>query len=178
MTDASKMGWGAYCNRNFTGGCWSQEEKTLHINALELIAATFGVQAFCKDRIVTSVLLKSDNATVVAYVNKMGGTKSPLLTPLVKELWHWCLQRQIHLRAQHLPGRLNFMADFFSCHLWDRSNWILSQELFSMIIWVPSGLEIDLFATRFSTRLQRFSAGVWIQWRKQPMLFYRIGTLS
>ena len=79
-TDASKMGWGAYCMGDFTGGCWSQEEKTLHINALELIAATFGVQAFCKHRKVTLVLLKSDNATVVAYVNKMGGTKSPLLT--------------------------------------------------------------------------------------------------
>ena len=71
-TDVSKMVWGAYCNGEFMGGCWSQEEKTLHINVLELIAATFGVQAFCKNRKVTSVLLKSDNATVVAYVNKMG----------------------------------------------------------------------------------------------------------
>ena len=92
-TDASKRGWGAYCSRDFTGGCWSHEEKILHINALELIAATFGVQAFCKNREVTSVLLKSDNATVVAYVNKMGGTVSPLLTQLAKELWQWCLQR-------------------------------------------------------------------------------------
>ena len=149
-TDASKMGWGAYCNRDFTG---SQEEKTLHFNALELIAAIFGVQAFCKDRKVTSVMLKLDNATVVVYVNKMGGTKSLLLTQLVKDLWHWCPQRHIHLRAQHLPGRLNFTVDFLSHHLRDRSNWILNRELFSMI---NSTLEIDLFATRFSTCLPRF----------------------
>ena len=141
-TDASKMGWGAYCNGDFTGGRWSQEEKTLHINALELIAATFGVQAFCKDRKVTSVLLKSDNATVMAYVNRMGGTKSPLLTQLVKDLWHWCLQWHIHLRAQHLHGRLNFTADFLSRHLRDRSDWILDQVLFSMINSTLGPLEI------------------------------------
>ena len=105
------MGWGAYCSRNFTGDYWSQEEKILHINALELIAATVRVQAFCKHRKVTSVLLKLDNATIVAYVNKMGGTKSPLLTQL--ELWQRCLQQHIRLRAQHSPGKLNFTADFF-----------------------------------------------------------------
>ena len=97
MSFASKTGWGAYCRGEFTGGCWSQEEKALHINALELIAATFGVQAFCKDRKVTSVLLKTDNMTVVAYINRMGGTKSPLLAHLAKELWQWCLHGGIHL---------------------------------------------------------------------------------
>ena len=36
--DASQTGWG-----DFTGGCWSLEEKQLHMNALELLAATFGI---------------------------------------------------------------------------------------------------------------------------------------
>ena len=75
--DAFNTGWGAYCNGILTGGCWSVEEKTLHINALELVAAMFGVQAFCKHNQVTSMLLKTDNTTVVAYVNKMGGNMVP-----------------------------------------------------------------------------------------------------
>ena len=163
-TDASNTGWGAYCNGILTGGCWSVEEKRLHINALELIAAMFGVQAFCKDTRVTSVLLKTDNTTVVAYVNKMGGTRSPILVQLAKELWEWCLQRRIHVRAQHLPGKLNFNADFLSRHLRDRSDWILDQEIFNMIDMKLGPLNVDLFATRFSTRLPRF-----VSWRPDPM---------
>ena len=163
-TDASSMGWGAYCRGDFTGGCWSQTEATLHINALELMAATFGVQAFCKGTQVKSVLLKTDNSTVVAYINKMGGTKSPILVQLAKDLWQWCIQREIHLKAQHLPGKLNFTADFLSRHLRDRSDWILDMELFSMINRRLGPLEIDLFATRFSTRLPRF-----VSWRPDPM---------
>ena len=90
----------------------SGRENSSH-QCTRIDAAIFGVQASCKDRKVTSVLLKSDNATVVTHVNKMGGTKSPLLTQLVKDIWHWYLQQHIHLRSQHLPGRLNFRPIFF-----------------------------------------------------------------
>ena len=37
-TDASMTGWGAYCQGNLTGGRWSEEEQSLHINELELLA--------------------------------------------------------------------------------------------------------------------------------------------
>ena len=103
------------------------------------------MQAFCKNNQVTSVLLKTDNTTVVAYVNKIGGTRSLILVQPAKELWGWCLQRKIHLKAQHLPEKLNFNADFLSRHLRDQSDWILDQEIFNMI---DAKLDIDLFATR------------------------------
>jgi len=38
-SDASQLGWGAACAENRTGGAWSVEEKTMHINSLELLAA-------------------------------------------------------------------------------------------------------------------------------------------
>ena len=50
-----------------------------------------------------------DNAT--HYINKMGGTKSLVLTCLALDLWDWCLQRSIHAEAQYLPGVLNVRAD-------------------------------------------------------------------
>ena len=43
---ASLRGWGASCQGTQTGGPWSQQEKQLHINCLELLAATLAVKTF------------------------------------------------------------------------------------------------------------------------------------
>ena len=75
-TDASKMGWGAVCRGVRTGGQWSQMEKKLHINCLELLAGSFAVKSFIKDRLCAHVRLRMDNTTAVAYVNRLGGTHS------------------------------------------------------------------------------------------------------
>ncbi len=40
-----------------------------------------------------------------------GGTVSPELVRLDKDLWMWCLDRNIHITAQDLPGKLNEIAD-------------------------------------------------------------------
>ncbi len=110
-SDASLIGWGAVCNHQQTGGPWSREEQNLHINCLELLAATLALKSFTKGQTGLSVLLKMDNTTAVAYVNNQGGTVSRELVRLSKELWTWCLQRNITIKAQHLPGRLNQVAD-------------------------------------------------------------------
>ena len=47
----------------------------------------------------------------VSYVNNMGGTISEQSAQLARDLWMWCLQRNIHLVAQNLPGKLNVIAD-------------------------------------------------------------------
>ena len=162
-TDASLTGWGAYCQGNLTGGRWSEEEQSLHINELELLAAQFALRAVLKNVRDVSVLLKSDNVTTVAYINHLGGTRSRVLVNISKELWLWCLQRGIALKAQHLPGKENLKADFVSRHLRDRTDWILNPALFNLInqMWGP--LQVDLFATRFSRQLPRY-----FSWRPDP----------
>ena len=85
-SDASLSGWGAVCKGTRTGGAWSEQEQTMHINCLELLAATLSVKAFLKDTSGTSVLLQLDNTQAVAYINNMGGTVSTQLTELAKEL--------------------------------------------------------------------------------------------
>ena len=75
------------------------QEQVMHINSLELLAATF-----LKD---ASVLLQLDNATAATYINNMGGTVSSQLTDLVKNLWLWALDRDLTLSAQHIPGVSN-----------------------------------------------------------------------
>ena len=80
-----------------------------------------------------SSFLKTDNNTVVAYVNRTGGTKSPVVSQRARELWQWCLSRKIKLKTQHLPGARNVRADFLSRHLRDGTDWILDAGSFDRI---------------------------------------------
>ena len=86
-SDASLQGWGAVCDGTRTGGPWSHAEQEMHINCLELLAATLAVKAFLKDQRGVSVKLQLDNQTAVPYINNMGGTVFPQLTNLSKALW-------------------------------------------------------------------------------------------
>ena len=58
-----------------------------------------------------TMLLRMYNTTAVAYVNKVGGTVSPKMKTIVKELWLWCMNRDITLVTEHLLGVLNTIAD-------------------------------------------------------------------
>ena len=64
-SDASLQGWGACCGIQTTRGAWLQEEATLHINCLELLAATIAVQSFAKHKYKLNILLRIDNTTAV-----------------------------------------------------------------------------------------------------------------
>ena len=72
-SDASLQGWGARCGTQTTRGAWSQRETALHINCLELLAATLAVQSFAKGQSRLNILLRIDNTTAVAYINHLGG---------------------------------------------------------------------------------------------------------
>ena len=85
-TDASMLGWGAVCKGVQTGGLWSQAEWRNHMNYLELLAATFAVKAFTKDKENIQVHLRIDNRTAVFYVNRMRGTRLPAMCGLVIQL--------------------------------------------------------------------------------------------
>jgi len=121
------------------------------------------VKCFVRDRKSITVLLKLDSMTAVTYINKLGGTVSPRLNHIVKELWLWCLNRDITVVAEHLPGVLNTIADEESRVMKDRSDWKLNPQIFQMIQekWGP--LEVDLFASRLTTQLERF-----FSWRPDP----------
>lgn len=130
-TDASLKGWGAVCQGVHTRGLWTQEESLLHINALELKAALFAFRAFSKSQRKLHVHLRMDNRTAVAYLLKMGGTRSLVLVGIAQELWEYPLRKEISLTAEYLPGELNHEADWQSRHFRDSSNWKLNPNVFS-----------------------------------------------
>jgi len=110
QTDASAKGWGAALGNDETGGRWTSAEATNHINILQLQAAFFALKAFCNTH-HTHVQLQIDNTTAVAYINNMGGSKSPLLNTLAKEIWNWCIERDIWVSAVHIAGKLHTGAN-------------------------------------------------------------------
>jgi hypothetical protein len=162
-TDASRTGWGAVCEGVRTGGPWSRQEQTLHINCLELLAVFLAFKCFFRNKRSIHILLKMDNTSAVAYINKMGGTVSPALNGINKEFWLWCMERDISVQAQHLAGRLNVTADEESRVLKDRSDWMLCPRVFQKINHQLGPLEIDLFASRLSAQLPTF-----VSWRPDP----------
>ena len=114
FTDASKEGWGAHLGDFIARGIWSVPESHLHINFLELKAVLLALRRFqhlVQDKVV---LVATDNTTVVAYINKEGGMRSGSLCALLWRLLCWCNLRRVVLKARHIPGRLNVIADKLS----------------------------------------------------------------
>ncbi|KAI8500838.1 hypothetical protein Bbelb_216560 [Branchiostoma belcheri] len=116
-TDASTAGWGEYSNGVHTVGRWSVKEGQAHINILELRAASLTVRAFYKEPVSKHVKVLTDNATVVAYLNRLGGTRSQRLLDIALDLWEWCVNRELYITAEHAPGKENIRADYKSRHI-------------------------------------------------------------
>ncbi len=70
-----------------------------------------GLETLMWDDSDCHVLLQIDNITAVAYVNKMGGTKSHNCRVVARQIWQWALSRGIWLSAEHIPGESNVEAD-------------------------------------------------------------------
>ena len=124
-SDASLLGWGASADTTATGGLWSTMERSLHINVLELKAGAFAIKTFVRNNSNVHVRLKMDNTTAVAYLNRMGGMRSPDLSHCAKQLWLWCLDKGITLSAEYLPGEMNTTADLQSRMLTSSAEWML-----------------------------------------------------
>ena len=123
FTDASNKGWGAHSEQVSTKCLWSDREKRLHINVLELKVLSLTLKRF-KDRCQSqTVLVATDNSTVVDNINKQGETHSAEMCALLWKIMTWCHHYQITLRARHIPGYLNVMTDVLS-----QSNQVQSTE--------------------------------------------------
>ena len=161
FTDASKEGWGAHLSEFTARGSWSVPESKLHINYLELKAVLLALKEFqdlCVDKIV---LVATDNTTVVAYINKEGGMRSGPLCALLWRILTWCSQRQVTLKARHIPGHLNVIADKLSrLGQTIQTEWSLLPEVFQQICNRWHWPQIDLFATRFNHKLPQFVSPV------------------
>ena len=147
FTDASSQGWGAHMGDSKVSGFWTRIDRKLHINCLELKAVIRALQHWAPLLQGHQVMIATDNSTVVSYINKQGGTRSHSLLRLTVELLLWLEAQDIVVRARHIPGCLNVIADHLS-----RPNqpipteWSLHPEIVKRIFRVWGTPEVDMFA--------------------------------
>ena len=87
-----------------TGGRWSNEEAKYHIYCLEQMTSFFGLKAFCNNEHGIHVQIYFDDSKTVNYITAMGGTHSRECNSIAKDIWQWCIDKQIWLTAAYIPG--------------------------------------------------------------------------
>ena len=161
-TDASLEGWGAHEADLATGGRWLKEEIGEHINVLELKAILLGLKSLVTS-VDKKVNVRTDNTTALAYVRRMGGTKSVRCNQITKLIWDWAEERGVWIEITHIPGKDNVLADAKSRKFNDHLEWSLSDRIFAHICEMWGTPEIDLFASRGNRKLERY-----VSWNPEP----------
>jgi hypothetical protein len=113
-TEVSNLGWGAYLEGSWAFGLWSPLQQKEHINLLEMKAIHLALSHFRTTLHLKSLVLATNNTTVVAYLTNQGGTHCFNLYSLCREILLLCSELQIQLVVRHIPGHLNVLADTLS----------------------------------------------------------------
>lgn len=166
-TDASLTAWGGHLDGYKVQGLWSTSQQNLHINRLEMLAVLNACRTFLSRIQGKVVLLRTDNVSVVQYVNNLGGTKSAALCALVTKLLDWCQQHNIQMLAEHLPGVSNVLADSLSRRIMAQTEWSLKQSVANQLFHRLGEPQIDLFATAENKKLPVFCS-----WRPDSQAYH------
>ena len=108
-----------------------------------------------------NLLISTDNSSVVAYLNKKGGTHSQEMCALIWSIMAWTNARGIQIRAKHIPGNLSVLADSLSRK--DKvikTEWALNHQAFNQICHCCHQPMVDLFATKLNHKLPMYVSPV------------------
>ena len=138
-SDVSTQGWNACLKDTTTGSRCSSTEETHQINYLELKAILLGLQSLCKEGTHDYSRVMTDNTTAVAYLPNMGGSHStppppPPCNDIARQIWEWCIPRNIWLSISHIPGEISVIADQASGVFDDSTEWQLNVDVFNRIV--------------------------------------------
>ena len=67
---------------------------------------------------------------------------------VAKEIWLFCIQREIWISEAHIPGNNNIQVDSESTVFTDNKEWMLRKEIFQNVTESWGEPTIDLFASR------------------------------
>ncbi|WP_411025337.1 hypothetical protein, partial [Salmonella sp. s55004] len=157
-TDASLYGWGAFSMEQIFAGVWTSQEAKLHINVLEFEAIIRAVKAMRPIPQGMSLTVFSDNTTAIAYINRQGGTRSHQLCLKAWNFLLWCHSHNILVRASHIAGKDNILADALSRGWASHGEWALAQPWADLLFSRLGRPHIDLFATFQNRKLPVFCA--------------------
>ena len=114
-SDACLTGCGAVCGDSYFHSPFPQDilDQNHDINCLELLTVVVAIKLWGHKWRGMSIQIFCDNNVTVLAINS-GASRSDFITKCLRELWLWCARYELLLRAQHLPGVENRLADFLS----------------------------------------------------------------
>lgn len=106
------------------------------------------LRSFLTDLRGYHVLVRSDNMSVVAYLNHQGGLRSRPLCRLAHQILLWSQGKLSSVRAMYIPRDQNQGADILSRQGLRPGEWRLHPEVVRSICERFGPVEVDLFASR------------------------------
>jgi len=135
-------------------------KRSLHINALKLKAA---FNCFAADLRDCDVLLRVDNTTALAYINKFS-IQFPHLSTISAQIWRWCEDRNIFICAAYISSTQNYIiADAESRIAELDTEWSLSEEAFHKVLEIFRLFNVDLFTSLNNNKCESY-----VSWFPDP----------
>ena len=89
----------------------------------------------------------------------MGSTRSRNCNDITREVFTWCMERQLSLSISHIPGKLNTEADKASREFHNsNTEWSLDATIFHELKLRWGDPEIDMFASRLNYKVTPYVA--------------------
>ena len=88
-----------------------------------------GLKALCNDVHDAHILVQLDNVTGVTYINNMGSTHSVLCSKVARDIWLWCIDRNIWLTETHIPGKWLELIEILNSEP-STTEWMLDPNVF------------------------------------------------
>ena len=85
-----------------------------HLYALEMEAVWKALQYFASFLKGRHILIMTDSMTTKAYINCQGGVISGWCNEWARHIWLWVAENAHSIRALHIPGKNNNVADTLS----------------------------------------------------------------
>ena len=107
------IGFGGYLGERWFCGKWPLSCKDLHISLLELYPIFLAFQLYGYEFKNRCICIHSDNIAVVHILNSFT-SKDPLMMIMVRKLVLFCMLNNVYLKAHHISGINNTLADSIS----------------------------------------------------------------
>lgn len=113
-TDASgNIGFGAIFGSHWLYSTWPPKLAHLHITYKELFPIVLALEIWGPLLTNKCIVLHTDNAAVVHIINRQT-SKDKNIMHLVRRLVIQCMSHNILVKAEHIPGTINVLADLLS----------------------------------------------------------------
>ena len=153
-TDSSLHAYGAHMGTLSFSGTWAPVDQQMSINYLELKCILLALKHWQHLLQNSSILVRSDNQTALAYIAHQGGTRSWTLYTLARDIWQLIHSLHSWISVQFISGCHNTYADLLSRpKLFQATEWSLHPQVVQSLFAFWGTPHLDLFASQWNHKL-------------------------